>query len=305
MRSGSAITTSSETSSRRLAGREAALLEQPVDLGRQAEVEQVGRPEVDGHREVEPIAAALADLLQRAVEHERGQRAPEPAVIGERQEVGRHQQPAPRVRPAHQRLDAAHRRRSRSRPSAGSAGRAGRRRARRAARRAARAGAARGGRARAGRPRGRCACAWPRTSRRRRAAAARARPRRARGRARSRSRRRCARGSRRRANERSSAARRRRPAALADASSPGSSTTANSSPPSRASVSPGRSASPSRGPIWLRTSSPAWWPSVSLSSLKPSRSISSSATSPRASTRSRPRGARADGGGCRARSGRR
>ena len=41
-------------------------------------------------------------------------------------------------------------------------------------------------------------------------------------------------------NERSSAARSRRPVALdADASSPGSSTTANSSPPSRASVSPG------------------------------------------------------------------
>ena len=85
------------------------------------------------------------------------------------------------------------------------------------------------------------------------------------------------------ANVCSSAARSRRPAALADASSPGSSTTANSSPPSRASVSPGRSASCRRGPIWRRTSSPAWWPSVSLSSLKPSRSISSSATSPSAS----------------------
>ena len=81
------------------------------------------------------------------------------------------------------------------------------------------------------------------------------------------------------ANDSSSAARSRRPAVLAVASSPGWRMTANSSPPSRASVSSSRSSSFSRGPIWRSTSSPAWWPSVSLSSLKPSRSINSSASS--------------------------
>ena len=156
-------------------GREAAPFEHARDVRRQPEVEQVGGPEVDRHREVEPVAPALADLLQRPVEHERGQRPAEPGVVGQRQEVapasaaraaGAPSAPAPRRRAP---------RRSRSPPSAGSAGPARRPRARRAARRAARAGAASDGRARAGRPRGRCACAWPRTSRRRRAGAARSR----------------------------------------------------------------------------------------------------------------------------------
>ena len=155
-------------------------------------------------------------------------------MIGQRQEVRRHQQPAPRMRPPHQRLDAAHRARRDLRLRLVVQDQLRRPRARRAARRAAPAAAASDGRARAGRPRGRSASAWPRTSRRPRAAAARSRRRRARGTARSRSTRRCARESRR---PRTSAP--APPAAAAtrrdaDASSPGSSTTANSSPPSRA-----------------------------------------------------------------------
>ena len=48
-------------------GREAMVLEQALDLRRQAEVEQVGRAEVDGDAEV-GRAAAAADLIERAVE---------------------------------------------------------------------------------------------------------------------------------------------------------------------------------------------------------------------------------------------
>ncbi len=52
---------------------------------------------------------------------------------------------------------------------------------------------------------------------------------------------------------------------------------ANSSPPSRAAVSPLRTASCSRRAAWTRSSSPAWWPMVSLTALKPSRSMKSTA----------------------------
>ena len=182
------------------------------------------------------------------------------------------------------------RRRSAAPPSAGSAGRAGRPRARRRARRRARGAGGCGGRGPRGRPRGRCACAWPGTSRRRRAAAAPWRRGSARGRARCRRWRRCGRGCRR--PRRSARARRAgaAPAVLAEASSPGWRMTANSSPPRRASVSSSRRSSLRRGPIWRSTSSPAWWPSVSLSSLKPSRSIRSSASSSSRSVRGRDRG---------------
>ena len=60
------------------------------------------------------------------------------------------------------------------------------------------------------------------------------------------------------------------------ASTPGSST-ANSSPPSRAITPPAGRAVWMRGPIRHSSVSPAWWPSVSLISLKRSRSISSTA----------------------------
>ena len=53
--------------------------------------------------------------------------------------------------------------------------------------------------------------------------------------------------------------------------------TANSSPPSRATVSSSRSCSPIRRATSSRTASPAWWPRVSLMSLKRSRSMTSTA----------------------------
>ena len=243
MRSTSAITTSSETSISRLLGGEAMVVEQPLDLRRQAEVEQVGRAEVDATLRSWPPLAQPADLLERAVEHERGQRARQPALLDQREEVAGAEQAALRMVPAHERLDAAH-------DAGAQVGLrlvvqdelAGLQRGA-AARRRARAAGGCGGRDRRGRPRGRCACAWPGTSRRRRAAAGPWRRSSARGRARCRRSRRCGRGCRRPRTDCSSAARSRSPAVLADASSPGWRITANSSPPSRASVSSSRSSS--------------------------------------------------------------
>ena len=262
--------------------REAALLEQPRRrrVGSPRSSRSAGA-EVDRDRQVEAVAAALADLLQRAVEHERGQRAAEPAVVGERQEVGRHQQPAARVRPAHERLDAAHRARrdlglrlvvqdrarrssspSRSSPSSSS---------RRAAVVVARGQVDLVAGARALGLVHRDVGALEQAERVARVL-----------------------GEERDADAGvdvhadpadartscSSAARSRRPAALARrlvarvehdrelvAAEPRQRVARRAAPSSR------------RGPIWRSTSSPAWWPSVSLSSLKPSRSISSSATS--------------------------
>ena len=57
-----------------------------------------------------------------------------------------------------------------------------------------------------------------------------------------------------------------------------SQTTRNSSPPSRATVSDGRTASCSRGASATSRSSPAWWPIESLTSLNWSRSASRTAT---------------------------
>ena len=59
---------------------------------------------------------------------------------------------------------------------------------------------------------------------------------------------------------------------------PTGSSTANSSPPTRATRSAPGTAASRRGPISRSRRSPAAWPSVSLSSLKWSRSISSSAS---------------------------
>ena len=75
----------------------------------QAEVEQVGGPEVDRDAEVDAGAALSPISVQRAVEHEGGQRARQPALLDQRQEVPGAEQAALRVLPAHERLDAAHR----------------------------------------------------------------------------------------------------------------------------------------------------------------------------------------------------
>ena len=67
-------------------GSAAAALERAGHAGGQVEVEQVRGPEVDRHAELGPMRA---DLLQRAVEHVGGERAREPALLRERQEVAR------------------------------------------------------------------------------------------------------------------------------------------------------------------------------------------------------------------------
>ena len=58
-------------------------------------------------------------------------------------------------------------------------------------------------------------------------------------------------------------------------------TTTNSSPPNRDSVSPGRTARRSRSATTRSSSSPTWWPRLSLTTLKRSRSPKSTATRPR------------------------
>ena len=90
-------------------GAEAAMVKQPLDLRGEAEVEQVGRPQVHGDTEVEPVAAQVANLLDRAAEHERGQGPGQAAVLHQRQEVVGSQQAALGVLPAHQCLDPADR----------------------------------------------------------------------------------------------------------------------------------------------------------------------------------------------------
>ena len=57
-----------------------------------------------------------------------------------------------------------------------------------------------------------------------------------------------------------------------------SASTTNSSPPRRATVSEERTTSVRREPTSMSSSSPAWWPSESLTVLKPSTSSSSTAT---------------------------
>ena len=253
--------------------------EDALDLRRQAEIEQVGGAEVDRDAEVDAGAALLADLRQRPVEDERRERAGQLALLDEREEVAGAEEAPLRMLPAHQRLDAPHG----ARPDVGlrlvvQHQLAGLERAVQIADERQPFAAVAVALA-AGRPRDRCASASPRTSRRRRAGAARAR--RANGAGR------CAMPTLASmwtrmpptSNDCSSAERSRSPAALAVVSSPGIRTTANSSPPSRASVSSSRSSELSRGPIWRSTWSPAWWPSVSLSSLNPSRSTSRSASS--------------------------
>src|SRR5664280_346318 len=63
----------------------------------------------------------------------------------------------------------------------------------------------------------------------------------------------------------------------ADTSVMSGSSTANSSPPRRATASTSRNTAVSRGPTWVSSRSPQWWPKVSLISLNRSRSISSRA----------------------------
>ena len=109
VRSTSPMTTSSETSSSRCSGSKAWRSSRRVDLAGQPEVEQVGGAEVHGDADVVARPAQAADLPQRAVEHEGRQRAREAALLHERQELARPEQPALRMLPAHERLHPAHR----------------------------------------------------------------------------------------------------------------------------------------------------------------------------------------------------
>ena len=90
-------------------GAQVVVAQQPLDLRREAEVEQVGGAEVDRDAEVVAGSRSAAHLLERAVEDERGQRPRQAALLDEREEVAGAEQAALGVVPAHERLDAAHR----------------------------------------------------------------------------------------------------------------------------------------------------------------------------------------------------
>ena len=245
-----------------------------------AVLEQVGGRDVDRHREVRsPRARQSGGLAQGLADHQLGQRADHAGLLGERDELVGRDHAADGVRPAHERLDAGDPVAAEVELGLEVQRQVVARRPRRAARRSAAGARGCAGRARARRTRCPSGGAWPGTSRRRRAGAA----------------------SRRRGRARGSSATpmlaaicssmpstvkrsdERRGDPLAGAlggAARRAAATANSSPPSRATWSPARSAVRIRGPSWASTRSPAWWPSVSLSSLKWSRSITSSASEP-------------------------
>ena len=77
-------------------------LERELDLTRQVQVEQVRGAEVDRDLEIEPVL----EIQQGAIEHEGGERARQPALLGDRQEMAGLEQPSLRVLPADERLDA-------------------------------------------------------------------------------------------------------------------------------------------------------------------------------------------------------
>ena len=199
----------------------------------------------------------------------------QPGLLGDRDEVERRDQALLGVAPAQQRLDAGDGAVGEADRPAGSAARTGRSRAHAGGRCAAPAGRRRPRASPARRAGTRpCRRAWRCTSRRRRRGSARRR--RARRPAR-RPRCRCCRSASPRAvpaciGRASSSRMRCAASAAAWLSSTSSSRTANSSPPKRAATSAPRTLSSSRRANSTSTSSPAAWPSESLTVLKSSRS---------------------------------
>ena len=230
--------------------------------------------EVDRRRRAAAVARQRGSRRSAVSSTCSGQRAHQPRAARRGQEVARGEQAALRVLPAHERLDADARGRRQAHLGLVVDARAGR--VDRGAQVAEQRSRSRLERSRSGRrPRARCGAPWRGTSRRRRAASASASAAPCAGR--------CAtpmlastlqrRGRRPRsagrARSRRAAATRERLVAVARRSS-----TANSSPPRRASRSPPRDRVLQARADRRSSRSPAWWPSESLTSLKPSRSIS-------------------------------
>ena len=92
------------SSSRRASTPEA--LEQPRDLDGQLRVQERTRGQVDGDAEVLALVGPLAQLAQRLFQHVRRERPDQAGLLGDRHELGRADQPEPRVLPAGERLDA-------------------------------------------------------------------------------------------------------------------------------------------------------------------------------------------------------
>ena len=103
VRSGSAATRSSETSSVSRSGSQPRRSSARATPAGRSKSSRSAGPRLTATPSPGPMPA---DLLQRAVEHVGGERARQPALLRERQEVCGREQPAPRVLPAHERLDA-------------------------------------------------------------------------------------------------------------------------------------------------------------------------------------------------------
>ena len=81
-------------------------LEQPPNFGADLWVLEVAGRQVYRDGELKPRVEPHASLPDRLLEHERRQRADRPVLLGELDELACRDQPAPRVVPAHKRLDA-------------------------------------------------------------------------------------------------------------------------------------------------------------------------------------------------------
>ena len=86
-------------------GRQAVSVEHVVDLVGQAVVEEVGGRQVDGNGDRLSLATPGGTLGDGRLEHERGERSHEPALLGQRDELVRRDEPERRVGPAQQGLD--------------------------------------------------------------------------------------------------------------------------------------------------------------------------------------------------------
>ena len=105
-RLGSFITQLSVISSSSRCAGHACLSEQPGHVLGQLDVQQAGHREVDRHAQLDALVAPRPALAERAIEHPEGERAHEPGVLDERNELHGSEQPADGVGPAHEGLDA-------------------------------------------------------------------------------------------------------------------------------------------------------------------------------------------------------
>ena len=80
--------------------------EEGGELSRKRLVGEAPRREVDGDGDVEALVLPRAPVVERALDHPARERPDQPCLLGQRQELGRREQSAGGVDPAHERLHA-------------------------------------------------------------------------------------------------------------------------------------------------------------------------------------------------------